>query len=175
MTFAELVHVLRAAAVIANETTLVVVGSQAVLLHFPNAHPELCASREVDLYPSMHPERADLIDGAIGAWSRFDETFGYHADGVGPETAVMPTDWIDRARFTYIGELTAICPDMHDLAVSKAVAGRDKDADYVRVLLREKMIEIGTLRERINMLDSAQYPVASVLAWANRRAQEANP
>lgn len=174
MTFAELVHVLRAAAVIANETTLVVVGSQAVLLHFANAHPELCASREVDLYPSMHPERADLIDGAIGAWSRFDETFGHHADGVGPETAVMPADWINRARFTYIGELTAICPDMHDLAVSKAVAARDKDADYVRVLLREKMIEIGTLRERINMLDSAQYPVASVLAWANRRALEAH-
>ena len=175
MSFDELVHVLRAAAVIANETTLVDVGSQAVLLHFPNAHADLCVSREVDLYPSMHPERANLIDGAIGAWSRFDETFGCHADGVGPETAVLPADWTNRALFTHIGELTAICPDMHDLAVSKTVAGRDKDADYVCVLLREKMIDIDTLRARIALLDATQYPVASVLTWANRRALEATP
>jgi hypothetical protein len=175
MTFDELVHVLRAAADIADAKSFVVVGSQAVLLHYPNAHPDLCASREVDLYPSMHPDRADLIDGAIGALSFFDQTFGYHADGVGPETAALPADWMDRARFTYIGNLTAICPDMHDLAVSKAVAGRDKDADYVRVLIREKMIDIGTLRTRIEMLDSSQYPVTSVLAWANRRALEATP
>ena len=64
---------------------------------------------------------------------------------------------------------------MHDLAVSKAVAGREKDADYVRVLLREKMIDISTLLARIEMLDSRQYPVASVLAWAHRRALEATP
>ena len=148
MTFDELVHVLRAAADIADETSFVVVGSQAVLLDFPNAHPDLCASREVDLYPSMHPERADLIDGAIGALSFFDPTFGYHADGVGPETAALLSDWTDRAR---------------------------KDANCARVLLREKMIKISTLRTRIEMLDSTQHPVASVLAWANRRALEAKP
>jgi hypothetical protein len=173
MTREQLEHVLRAAAAIASENSLVVVGSQAVLLPFPNAPAALLASREVDVYPALHPERAELIDGAIGALSSFDETFGYHADGVGPETAVMPGDWMQRASLHYIGDVTAICPEIHDLAVSKAVAARDKDADFVRVLLKERMIDIQTLQERINSLDAMRYPVATVLAWARRRAQEA--
>ena len=171
----QLEHVLRAAAAIASENSLVVVGSQAVLLPFPNAPAALLESREVDLYPALHPERADLIDGAIGAMSSFDETFGYHADGVGPETAVMPADWMKRASLHCIGDVTAICPEIHDLAVSKAVAARDKDAGFVRVLLKERMIDIETLCERINALDPAQHPVAGVVAWARRRAQEALP
>ena len=173
MTREQLEHVLRAAAAIANENSMVVVGSQAVLLPFPNAPAALLVSREVDLYPATHPERSDLIDGAIGAMSSFDETFGYHADGVGPETAVMPADWMQRSSFHYIGELTAICPEIHDLAVSKAVAARDKDADYVRVLLKEKMIDIETLQARIRCLDAARYPIATILTWARRRAFEA--
>ena len=169
----QLEHVLRAAAAIASENSLVVVGSQAVLLPFPNAPAALLESREVDLYPALHPERADLIDGAIGAMSSFDETFGYHADGVGPETAVMPADWMQRASLHYIGDVTAICPEIHDLAVSKAVAARDKDADFVRVLLKERMIDIETLCERINALDPALHPIATIVAWSRRRAQEA--
>jgi hypothetical protein len=169
----QLEHVLRAAAAIAQENSLVVVGSQAVLLPFPNAPQALLASREVDLYPALHPERADLIDGAIGAMSSFDETFGYYADGVGPETAVMPADWMDRARLYYIGDVTAICPDIHDLAVSKCVAARDKDADFVRVLLKEKMIDPDTLDERIRMLDAATHPLEAIRAWATRRDAEA--
>ena len=70
MTGEQLEHVLRAAAAIAQENSLVVVGSQAILLPYPNAPQALLASREVDLYPALHPERADLIDGAIGAWAR---------------------------------------------------------------------------------------------------------
>jgi hypothetical protein len=173
MTREQLEHVLRAAAAIAQENSLVVVGSQAVLLPFPNAPQALLASREVDLYPALHPQRADLIDGAIGAMSSFDETFGYHADGVGPETAVMPADWMDRARLYYIGEVTAICPDLHDLAVSKCAAGRDKDAEFVRVLLKERMIEAEILLQRIELLDDAAYAVGSILAWARRRIAEA--
>jgi len=173
MTREQLEHVLRAAAAIASENSLVVVGSQAVLLPFPNAPASLLVSREVDLYPALHPERADLIDGAIGAMSSFDETFGYHADGVGPDTAVMPADWMKRVSLHYIGEITVNCPEIHDLAVSKAVAGRDKDADFVRVLLKERMIDIDTLLNRIRCLDAAQHPTAQVLAWAQRRALEA--
>ena len=169
----QLEHVLRAAAAIAHENSLVVVGSQAVLLPFPNAPEALLGSREVDLYPALHPERADLIDGAIGAMSSFDETFGYYADGVGPETAIMPADWMDRARLYYIGDVTAICPDIHDLAVSKCAAARDKDADFVRVLLKEKMIDANVLDERIRSLDPAVHGVETIRAWARRRAAEA--
>ena len=97
MRRSEAEHVLRAAAAIAQEQSFVIVGSQAVLFLLPDAPQALLVSRELDLYPALHPEKADLIDGAIGALSSFDDTFGYHADGVGPETAVMPADWMDRA------------------------------------------------------------------------------
>ena len=67
-----------------------------------------------------------------------------------------------------------ICPDIHDLAVSKCVAARDKDVDFVRVLLKERMVDAATLEQRIRLLDPTTYPVAALIAWARRRAAEAN-
>jgi hypothetical protein len=175
MKRSELEHVLRAAAAIAQEQSFVVVGSQAVLMAFPDAPPELLVSREIDLYPAIHPEKSDLIDGAIGAMSSFDETFGYHADGVGPETAVMPADWMQFAQLHYLGDITVICPEIHDLAVSKCVAARDKDADFVGALLRHGMIELPKLLARIAQLDPAKQATAQIAAWARRRATESPP
>jgi len=51
---------------------------------------------EADLYPLHAPELADIIDGSIGELSPFQENFGYYAQGVGPETAVLPDDWQQR-------------------------------------------------------------------------------
>jgi hypothetical protein len=175
MKRSELEHVLRAAAAIAQENSFVVVGSQAILMAFPHAPQELCVSREIDLYPALHPEKADLIDGAIGAMSSFDQTFGYHADGVGPDTAVMPSDWRTREQLHYVGDVTVICPEVHDLAVSKCVAGRDKDADFVRSLFKHQMIELVVMRQRIALLDVAKYPIARITQWTERRALEATP
>ena len=174
MKRAELEHVLRASAAITLDNSFVVVGSQAVLLEFPDAPSELLLSNELDLYPAVHPERSELIDGAIGQLSMFHDTFGYYADGVGPETAVMPVDWMDFAKLHYVGELTAVCPDLHDIAVSKCVAGRDKDADWVRALLRHDMIKIDRLVARLGQLDPAKHPPQRLIAWAYRRAQEAS-
>ena len=63
MTRDQLEHVLRASAAITTDKSFVVVGSQSVLLPFPNAPTELLLSNELDLYPAMHPERSDLIEG----------------------------------------------------------------------------------------------------------------
>ena len=90
-------HVIRAAAAITNETVFVVVGSQAILAQYPNAPAELLASQELDIYPKFRPELAELIEGSIGAESMFHGTYGYYADGVGPETAKLPRDWEARA------------------------------------------------------------------------------
>lgn len=165
-------HVLRAAAAIAQDTSLVVVGSQAILFILPDAPDELLVSRELDVYPAMHPERADLIDGAIGALSAFDDLYGYHADGVGPESAVMPDDWMDRASLHYVGDLTVICPDIHDLVLSKCVAGRDKDADFVRVLLARHLIDSAVLFDRLDRLDPARCDPDAVRRFIRCRLTE---
>ena len=173
MNLDQLLHVLRAASDISGEKSFVLVGSQAVLLALRNPDAMLTRSDEIDLYPSMAPEKADAIDGAIGALSRFHDEFGYYADGVSPETAVMPNDWMTRATLHYLGEITAICPELHDLCVSKCVAGREKDAEFVITLFRGGHIDLDTLIERIRQLDAARYPVENIVMWAERRHRDA--
>ena len=169
----ELAHVRRASAAISNETSFVLVGSQAVLLLLEQPPAELLVSTEIDLYPSLHPEKADLIDGAIGAQFTFHDTFGYHVDGISPETASLPDDWMSRAVLTYFDDVTAICPDLHDLVASKCAAGRDKDADFVRVLLANSSVVLNTLLERIAMLDPIKHNLQHIAQWTQRRAREA--
>lgn len=173
MNLDQLLHVLRAASEISGEKSFVLIGSQAVLLALRDPDPLLTRSDELDLYPSMAPEKADLIDGAIGALSRFHDEFGYYADGVSPETAVMPLDWMSRATLHYLGEITAICPELHDLCVSKCVAGREKDAEFLSTLFRGGHIALDRLTERIRQIDAAQYPVEHIVMWAERRHREA--
>ena len=171
----ELAHVLRASAAISNETSFVLVGSQAVLLLPEHPPADLLVSTEIDLYPTLHPEKADLIDGAIGANSTFHDTFGHHVDGVSPETASLPGDWMSRAVLTYFGDVTAICPDLHDLVVSKCAVGREKDTDFVRILLASGSVALATLLERIAMLDPVKHNLQHITQWTQRRAQEAVP
>ena len=63
MKRAELEHVLRASAAITRETSFVVVGSQSVLMEFPDAPPELLA-RLQQLDDSKYP-----VAGLL-AWAR---------------------------------------------------------------------------------------------------------
>ena len=96
MNRAALERLLRAAAAIANERELVVIGSQAVLGQFPDAPEALLASIEADVYPKHAPEKSDLIDGTIGELSVFHQTFGYYAHGVDEATATLPAGWTER-------------------------------------------------------------------------------
>ena len=79
MLRSELEHLIRAAGAVCGESEIVVIGSQSVLGEFPNAPSELLVSREADLYPRTVPERADLIEGALGELS----LIGDEADSLG--------------------------------------------------------------------------------------------
>jgi hypothetical protein len=152
MTRLQLEHIIRAAAAIADDPDIVVVGSQAVLGEFPDAPRELLVSMEADVYPRAHPERSDLIDGSIGEGSPFQSTFGYFAHGVGPETAVLPSGW--ESRLIRVENANTVgargwCPEAHDLAISKYVAGREKDLDYTAALLKHRMVRVETLLDRL--------------------------
>jgi hypothetical protein len=152
MKRSELEHLIRAAGSIANDAEIVVIGSQAILGQFPNAPPALLVSMEADLFPLHRPERADLIDGSIGENSPFHELFGYYAQGVGEQTAVLPRGWRDRlVRIVNANTegVTGLCLEVHDLAISKHVAGRAKDLEFTRVLARQGMTESKTLLARL--------------------------
>jgi hypothetical protein len=146
---AQLEHVIRAAATIAGDTEIVVIGSQAILGRYPQAPAELLVSADVDLFPRNHPERADLIEGSIGELSPFHETYGYYAQGVGERTAVLPEGWESRLVPIPTPAGTGLCLEPHDLLISKYVAGREKDRDYVRSAARHRLADRQTLLERL--------------------------
>ena len=148
---------IRAAATIAGDNEIVVIGSQAILGRYPDAPRELLLSADVDLYPRNRPERADLIEGSIGELSPFHETYGYYALGVGDRTAILPEGWPERLVSVPTPVGTGLCLEPHDLVVSKYAAGREKDRDYVRTAIRHRLVEQKTLLDRLSRtpLDAA--------------------
>lgn len=149
MTRGQLEHVIRAAAAIAADPDIVVIGSQAILGQFPDAPSELLVSNEADVYPRGHPERSDLIDGSIGELSPFHETYGYYAQGVGKDTAVVPEGWEDRLVPVRTSAGTGWCLEVHDLVISKYVAGREKDRAFVRAALKHGLADGRALLVRL--------------------------
>ena len=148
----QLEHIIRAATGITGATEFVVVGSQAILGQFPQAPEELLASIEADVFSLRSEADSDLIDGSIGEGSPFHQTFGYYAHGVGAETAVLPEGWRERlipVRNENTGGGSGLCLEVHDLAVSKLVAGREKDMAFVTGLLRHRLAKAETIRARI--------------------------
>lgn len=159
MTREQLEHLLRASANVLRDkgaagasTELVIIGSQSILGQFPDAPPELTRSMEADIYPLHEPALADEIDGAIGEGSPFHEQFGIYAQGVGPETAILPEGWQQRlvlVQTPATSPAIGLCLEVHDLAVSKYIAGRPKDLEFNRELMRHGMTEKNVLVERL--------------------------
>jgi hypothetical protein len=137
----ELEHIIRASKEITNQPEIVVIGSQSILGQFPGADSELLISMEADVFPLHNPALSELIDGAIGERSMFHQTHGYYAHGVAETTATLPEGW--KRRLVRINNentcgATGLCLDPHDLAAAKLAAGREKDVDFVKTLLRKK-------------------------------------
>ena len=151
MKRSELEHLIRAAGSIADDREIVIIGSQSILGQFPNAPASLLVSAEADVFPLNHPELSDLIDGSIGEGSPFHEFYGYYAQGVDEGTATLPRGW--RERLVKISNpntlgVTGLCLEVHDLAISKYVAGRDKDREFTRELVKQSMVRQDVLMAR---------------------------
>lgn len=48
------------------------------------------------------------------------------------------------------GGATGLCLEVHDLAASKIAAGREKDMEFVRALLRHRLADPAVVQRRIN-------------------------
>lgn len=124
--------------------------SQAILGEHPDAPEELSG---LDggrfFYPKNHPERAEVIDGAIGELSAFHEAFGDYAQGVGGANGDPPRGLgrsVDRGARRRNARRDR---EIHDLAVSKLVAGRPKDLSFVAALARNGLIAKWKIWERL--------------------------
>jgi hypothetical protein len=149
----ELEHVLRAAGAVTDSFELIVIGSQAILAAVPDPPALLLVSEEADLYVPGREDLSVLIDGTIGELSPFHQTFGYYGHGVGPTTAILPVDW--QSRLVELANpntngVRGLCLSPVDVAYSKLAAGRAKDLDYCRELLRAGLVDDAHLVELIN-------------------------
>jgi Nucleotidyltransferase of unknown function (DUF6036) len=176
MTRDQLEHAIRAACDVANDTELVVFGSQAILGQYPKAHPSLRASIEVDVQPLNRPEAVDDIDGALGELSYFHQTHGFYVHGVSIESATLPAGWEQRT-VTVSDEVgtrgnVGHCLEAHDLAASKLFAHRPKDLDFVRTLLAEDLLDATLLVERLDSLPADDGYGDQLKAWVTSTASD---
>ena len=162
MKRSDLEHILRASKGVTGETEFIVIGSQAILGPHPDAPRALRESMEADLYPKLRPELSEIIEGSLGRYSQFNQTFGYFADGVSPTTATLPKDWEERlvrVSNENTGGAIGWCLDAHDLAFSKLAARREKDLAFVGNLLCFKMVRVSRLHELIETAEDAALRV----------------
>jgi hypothetical protein len=148
-------HILRAAGRVTGKKTFVLIGSAAIVAWRDLVPMELAISRDVDMFAYDTPDAeqvSDQLDGALGQASDFDQTFGYYCDGVGPETAVLPANWRERALEFSSGRtegVVALVPDPDDIALSKLCAWRPKDVEWLRVAVRNFVVDPEKMRTRI--------------------------
>ncbi len=152
---------------------MLVIGSQSILGTYNEYElpVESTYSEEADVIPlfdDAEGSRSTQIDGAIGEWTQFHDTFGYYAQGVDRRTALLPDGWAGRLvpiRNENTEYFTGWCLDVHDLCSSKLLANRDKDREFVRALIRDDLVLVSTIRERINATEYDPKRRAISLAW----------
>jgi len=165
-------HAIGAAGSILGVSELLVIGSQAVHASVAGELPVAALrSVEVDIAAFDDPDavKADLIDGSIGEASMFHETFGFYVQGVSETTAVLPDGWRDRlVRYESpaTSGVVAWCLELHDLWISKAVAGRPKDYEFCKALLLGQLVEPGMLEERLAATSGLAEPMRTqAVSW----------
>jgi hypothetical protein len=179
VTREELEHAIRAACDVAEDDAVYVFGSQAILGQFPDAPAALRQSVEVDVAPYTRHDRVDAIDGNLGELSQFHRTFGFYVHGLPIESARLPRGW--QKRLVRVRDAvgthgkTGLCLEGHDLAASKLAAFRDKDRDFVRVLIMERLIRPTTLMTRIRTVDVPAEERARMQEWVRLTAAELPP
>ncbi len=161
LTKAAIGHLLRAVSGVTGETSVVMIGTGAVIAQLKTVPLDLMMTREVDVYTagvSDQDQMSDLIDGTIGEGSPFDTTFGYYAHGVGERTACLPDDWQTRAIRLTIGGVECLCPERNDIALSKLCAWREKDVSWLKAGLSTSILSLDAMVARSRSISNHLAP-----------------
>ncbi|MGO1385341.1 MAG: DUF6036 family nucleotidyltransferase [Arachnia sp.] len=178
----QLEHAIRAACQIIDHSSVIIVGSQAILGSFSedDLPREATMSIEVDVLPiadsnSATAHLADLIEGVAGEWSSFEEQHGFSIDGVDLSTSVLPARWRDRlvrvqnantAAPSGQPQFIGWCLAPEDLCVAKLCAHREKDLNFVRALLSAGLVDAVVIEDRLKEVESRHNGASTVaLHW----------
>jgi hypothetical protein len=167
-TFEDLVETVRVIARLFETDKVFIVGSQSILLSWPDAPVILRTSGEIDAYPEnarlweisrkkldpdCPPEASEEINALFGEGSDFHRKHGFYIDGVDENTARLPADWNKRAIYQPVDvdgrPVLAVAPCPEDLIVSKLARLSDKDREFVEAYHAARPLDPELIVERI--------------------------
>ena len=175
-----------------NTDTIFIIGSQAILMLWPEAPTQLRGSLDIDAYPSnareweksknrpgddFTSEASEHIEAHFGFGSNFHKTNGFFIDGVDETTAKLPKGWNTRAivcLFDVDGRaIRAIAPAPEDLIVSKLARLKSRDKEFVEIYHRERPLDLNVIEQRIKDTDlelAVAEQAISFIKWLGRSA-----
>jgi hypothetical protein len=139
---------------------VVIVGSQSVLVGWPDAPVLMGTSGEIDAYPAnarvweqANPgmEASEEVAALFGQDSPFNVQYGFYIDGVDDTTAKLPPGWQTRAVFREIKggtTLLAVAPCTDDMVVAKLFRLVEKDRAYIAACHEACALDIAVLKQR---------------------------
>ncbi len=173
----QLAWLIERAARVTGDDDLVVIGSQAILASYSDiALPTgLTMSIEADIatFADDDNQKADAIDWVIGEGSEVQGEYGIYAQGVSLTTPTAPADWRDRlVPLSAPDPSNAVgwCLEVHDLCVAKLAAGREKDLEFVELVVTHHLADPVTLHARGELLDTSTELIDLVIARVDRLA-----
>ena len=164
MRKSDLFELIRKISEISADEKPIIVGSQAVHAVTKNL-PEIAQkSIECDfLFTGGKSETRAEINKQLGVFSRFQVEHGFYADALGLATVVLPNGWRERLQpiVDESGESIAYAAEIHDVAVSKLIAGREKDFHFLIDAFRLEIISVEKFVERV--FSVIEMPQSAVL------------
>ena len=160
MTRTRLMDLLRRTDDLAGGQRIILAGSQAIYSVAGSA-PELVErSEEADLLlVGVDRSLFHTLNEALGMDSAYLLETGVFAHPVGLGTITVPHGWEGRlvpfGRDDGLRNIWAL--EIHDLAASKLMAGREKDWEFLRVLLERSLCNFNTLLERVALFRESVY------------------
>lgn len=157
--------------------TVYLIGSQAVLVSWPDAPVAARLSQEIDAYPANadewrrhnnEMEASEEINALFGFGSSFHREFGFYIDGVDAQSAALPSGWMARAVRMVVedGEraITAVAPTLVDLIAAKLIRLDEKDKEFTRACHQTRPLDLAAIGR---LIDSVSVN-AAVRARAKR-------
>lgn len=189
-TWEDLERTVRAIATEFKTDKVFIIGSQAILLSWPDAPTTMNASPEIDAFPGNakiwevaekrkhpdeFPEASEHIDALFGMGSQFHQTHGFYIDGVDENTAKLPAGWYDRAivrRINVGGRwVFAVAPCPEDLIVSKLARLDDKDKAFVEAYQSARTLDPSLIEERVRQSDFEPAIADRAIAYIRKLTQ----
>jgi hypothetical protein len=180
----QLEHAILTACQIIGRSEVIVVGSQSILGTFSEEELPVAAtmSLEIDILPIADgndeiKRLADLIEGAAGELSPFEELHGFSIDGVDMETSALPEGWRDRLVKVRNANTAAPadeprfagwCLDKEDLCVAKLCAFREKDQNFVAALVGAGLVDVSVIASRLPTVPE-RFSIERALRWVEAR------